>query len=136
MEMVYLNTILEDFEKSPFWRLMGLQVKKLQIGYAELYLPFNPFLLNRRKTVHGGIYASVLDTTMGMAGVSTGFDQILTIQMNIQFIQPITEGTIYSEAKVIHQKRNTLLIEGKLIDEEKKLIAHSTGTFKVMKGIQ
>ena len=130
----YLKTVKADFKKSPFWEFIGLQMKELQVGHVELHLPFNPSFLNVRNSVHGGVYASVLDTTMGMAGRSLGFDEIITIQMNIQFLKPILEGAIYSEATVVHQSRSTVLVEGKLFDEEKNLIAHSTGTFKVSKG--
>ena len=51
--------------------------------------------------------------------------------MDIQLLKPAIEGVIYSEATVIHKRRSTVLAEGKLVDKERNLIAHSTGTFKV-----
>ena len=134
MTNIFLDTVKTDFKTSPFWEFIGLQMRELQEGHVNLYLPFNPSFNNVRNSVHGGVYASVLDTAMGMAGRSLGFDEVMTIQMNIQFLKPIIEGAIYSEATVIHQSRSTVLVEGKLFDEEKNLIAHSTGTFKVLKG--
>ncbi len=71
---------------------------------------------------------------MGMAGRSLGFNEVMTIQLSIQYLKPVIESAIYSEATVVHQSRSTVLVEGKLFDEEKNLVAHSTGTFKVSKG--
>lgn len=129
-----LDKVKPDFKTSPFWEFIGLEMKELQKGPVELYLPYNPAFNNVRNSVHGGVYASVLDTTMGMAGRSLGFDEVMTIQRNIQFLKSVIEGAIYSEALVVHQSRSTVFVEGILFDEEKNLIAHSTGMFKVSKG--
>jgi len=131
----HLDSIQKDFKTSPFWDFIGLQLKELKKGYVELYLPYNPNFRNVRDSVHGGIYASVLDTSMGMAGRTLGSDEVMTIQMNIQFLKPIVEGGIYSEASVISESRSTALIEGRLFDEDKNLIAHSVGTFRVVKSV-
>ncbi|WP_438314420.1 PaaI family thioesterase [Sporosarcina sp. FA9] len=131
----HLDIVREDFKTSPFWDFIGLQMKELKKGYVELYLPYNPNFRNVRDSIHGGIYASVLDTTMGMAGRTLGSDEVMTIQMNIQFLKPVVEGGIYSEASVISESRSTVLIEGRLFDENKNLIAHSVGTFRVVKSI-
>ncbi|MFD1927966.1 PaaI family thioesterase [Sporosarcina siberiensis] len=129
----HLDIVREDFKTSPFWDFIGLQMKELKKGYVELYLPYNPNFRNVRDSIHGGIYASVLDTTMGMAGRTLGSDEVMTIQMSIQFLKPVVEGGIYSEASVISESRSTALIEGRLFDEDKNLIAHSVGTFRVVK---
>jgi len=131
----HLDSIQKDFKTSPFWDFICLQLKELKKGYVELYLPYNPNFRNVRDSVHGGIYASVLDTSMGMAGRTLGSDEVMTIQMNIQFLKPIVEGGIYSEASVISESRSTALIEGRLFDEDKNLIAHSVGTFRVVKSV-
>lgn len=129
----HLDVVREDFKTSPFWDFIGLQMKELKKGFVELYLPYNPNFRNVRDSIHGGIYASVLDTTMGMAGRTLGSDEVMTIQMSIQFLKPVVEGAIYSEASVISESRSTALIEGRLFDEDKNLIAHSVGTFRVVK---
>ena len=85
---------------SPFWEFIGLELLEIKEGHVELLLPFKISFKNTQNTVHGGIFASVLDTTMGMAGKSLGFDEAMTIQMNIHFLKPVLEGAIYSETTV------------------------------------
>ncbi len=42
----FLETVKKDFKASSFWEFIGLQMKVLQEGQVELYLPFNPSFNN------------------------------------------------------------------------------------------
>lgn len=125
-----LDGVRQDFEKSAFWNFLGLELVELRNGYAKLKLPIQSSFINAKKSVHGGVYASILDTTMGMATRSLGYEKVVTLQMNIQFLKSIENGIIKSEATVLNQSHSTALIESKLFDEENNLIAFCTGTFK------
>jgi uncharacterized protein (TIGR00369 family) len=129
-----LQKVKEDFENSSFWKFIGLQLKEMKEGYISLALPLQNDFINVRNSVHGGIYASILDTTMGMTARTAGFDEVATLHLNIQYLKSVVDGMVYSESAIIHQSRNTLLVEGKLMDETGELLAHCTGTFKVSKG--
>lgn len=126
--------IQEKFESSPFWDFIGLQVREIKNGYVSLALPIKNDFINARNSVHGGIYASLLDTNMGMTARTTGINNTATLQLNIQYLKSISEGTLYSEASIIHESRNSVYIEGKLTNEAGDLLAHCTGTFKLFKG--
>ncbi len=130
----HLAKVREGFKDSHFSEYIGLQMEEVEEGRVTLSLPYLTSLENIQNTVHGGIYATVLDTTMGMTCRSLGFDTAITIQMSIQFLKSVSKGTIYSEATVINQGRSTALVEGRLFDEDRNLIAYSTGTFRVSKG--
>ncbi|MCS0654855.1 PaaI family thioesterase [Cytobacillus firmus] len=134
MRAEHLQKVQTDFENSPFWTFIGLELKELKEGYVLLALPIQKEFINVRNSVHGGIYASVMDTAMGMAGRSLGYDEVATLHLNIQYLKSVMEGTVYSEAEIIHQNRSTVLIEGRLMNESGELIGHCTGTFKLSKG--
>lgn len=128
-----LAKIRKDFEESPYWQFLGLEVKELREGHVELRLPYNASFGNVSKLVHGGVLASILDMSMGMLGRSIGYDQVMTLHMSIQFLKAVDKGNIYSQASVINEGRSTSLLEVKLYDEERNIIAHSTGTFRLAK---
>ncbi|MDF2037727.1 PaaI family thioesterase [Cytobacillus oceanisediminis] len=134
MTAEHLQKVRADFESSPFWNFIGLRLKELKEGYVLLELPIQKDFINVRNSVHGGIYASVMDTAMGMAGRSLGYDEVATLHLNIQYLKSVMDGTIYSEAEIIHQNRSTVFIEGRLMNEDGELIGHCTGTFKLSKG--
>lgn len=127
----HLERVREEFETSPFWEFAGLQLQKLEEGDVELYLPYKPEYDNVRGTVHGGMYMSVLDTTMGMLCRSLGTDDVMTIQMATQFLRPVKAQAMYSSAAVINRSRSTALVEGRLFDENDELVAYCTATFKL-----
>lgn len=134
MTTEHLQIVRSDFENSPFWNFIGLELKELEEGHVLLALPIKKEFINVRNSVHGGIYASVLDTAMGMAGRSLGFDEVATLHLDIQYLNSVMDGTVYSEASIIHQNRNTVFIEGRLKNEDGELLGHCTGTFKLSKG--
>lgn len=126
-----MTSLQTEFETSPYWNLLGMEVLKLEKGHVELTLPYKKALDNVRDTIHGGVYMSVLDTTMGFLCRSLGYKDAITMQMNTQFLKPVIESSIYSTASVISQTRSTILVEGKLFNIEDELIGFSTATFKV-----
>jgi uncharacterized protein (TIGR00369 family) len=130
----HLQKVTADFKNSPFWNFIGLELKELEEGHVLLALPIQKAFMNVRNSVHGGIYASVLDTAMGMAGRTLGFDEVATLHLDIQYLKSVMDGTVYSEASIIHQNRTTVFIEGRLKNEAGELLGHCTGTFKLSKG--
>jgi len=130
-----MNTekMLKDFEGSNFWKFIGLEMEKVEKGSVTLKLPVISSFLNVKNSVHGGVYASILDTSMGFSARSLGFDEVTTLEMDVHFLKAVKDGTIYATGNVIHQNRSTALVEAFLYDEEGNRLAHSTGTFRVVK---
>jgi uncharacterized protein (TIGR00369 family) len=87
---------------------------------------------NPAGTVHGGLSATSLDTCMGLAVLSMldkGFAQT-TLEFKISFIRPITSqtGLVKAEGKVIACGRRVGTAEGRLTDNDGRLLAHGTTT--------
>ncbi|MFS0574075.1 PaaI family thioesterase [Sporosarcina sp. 179-K 3D1 HS] len=133
MEETHLKEVEKHFTTSEFWKFIGLELLEFGEGRIKLGLPYKKEFDNVRDTVHGGIYMAVLDTTMGMFCRSLGFNDVITIQMNTQFLKPVIEGDITATAALISQSRTTALVEGRLFDEGGELIGFSTATFKTVK---
>lgn len=100
---------------------------------VKLKLPIIPEFMNIKHAVHGGIYVTILETTMGFTSRSLEIYEVTTLQMNVHFVKAVGGGTMYSKGNVIHQNRSTVLVEADLFDEEGNRLAHSTGTFRVVK---
>lgn len=133
MNNEHVEKIRQDFTESAFWNFIGLEIEALDEGHVILHLPYQKAFDNVRNTIHGGIYMSVIDTTMGMFCRSLGFDDVVTIQMNTQFLQSVIEGDLSCTASLISQSRSTVLVEGKLFNDQEEMVGYSTATFKVTK---
>ncbi|MFD2639085.1 PaaI family thioesterase [Piscibacillus salipiscarius] len=125
--------IREGFEKSPFWNFVGLELHEANPGNVKLKLPIKNEFTNVRETVHGGVLVSMVDTTMGFTCKSLGFDEVVTLQLNTNFIKSVLEGTLFSEGKIISRTRTTAIVEGQIFDEQGELLVHANGTFKLIK---
>jgi uncharacterized protein (TIGR00369 family) len=88
--------------------------------------------LNPWGTVHGGLTATLLDSCMGLAVQSTLEKGIssTTLEFKISLIRPITPetGLIRAEGKVLNCGRRIGTAEGRVTDDEGRLLAHGTTT--------
>ncbi|MEU5643226.1 PaaI family thioesterase [Streptomyces milbemycinicus] len=113
-------------------RLLGMRFDEVDHGRIVVSLDTRPDFANPLGTVHGGIAATLLDSAMGCAVHTTlpagvGFT---TLELKVNYIRAArTEGqTLTAEGTVIHSGRRTATAEGKVLDEQGKLIAHATTT--------
>ncbi|GHV24063.1 MAG: PaaI family thioesterase [Reyranella sp.] len=89
-------------------------------------------LLNPAGTVHGGFSATLLDTCMGLAVLTTvdkGFAST-TLEFKISFVRPITPetGLLRAEGTVVSGGRRVGTAEGRVTDAAGRLLAHATTT--------
>ncbi|MBT2654241.1 PaaI family thioesterase [Bacillus sp. ISL-18] len=101
----------------------------------EITIPISPVIHNNLNIVHGGITATVLDTSMGVLVnrlVPEGYGAV-TNQLNIHYIAPGIGETLRCKAEVIHKGTKTMVISGEAFRSDGKKIAYATGTFFIIK---
>jgi uncharacterized protein (TIGR00369 family) len=91
---------------------------------------------NPMESVHGGFAATLLDSALACAIVSTlepGYAST-TIEIKINFVRTITDetGEVTAEGRVIHPGKRIATSEAKLLDAGGKLLAHGTTTCMIM----
>ena len=88
--------------------------------------------LNPAGTVHGGLAATMLDTCMGLAIHSTLEKGVgsTTLEFKISLLRPITPetGPIKAEGVVLSCGRRVGTAEGRITDQQGRLLAHGTTT--------
>lgn len=114
-----------------FERHIKTQIEEVRAGYANLYIDIEPFHLNGNGTLHGGVYATLIDNAMGFAVAALAQVRIATTQMNVHFLGPTSAGRINCIAEVVHRTRRTATAEAKVRDAEGKLLAMGTGAFRI-----
>lgn len=129
----YLAAIRDGrIPQPPAARLLGYRLAELERGRAVFELEpaehhYNPFA-----TVHGGITATLLDSAMTAAVLSTLRVGLAcsTLEMKVNFVRPIGGGVgvVRAEGKVLHLGSSIATAEGKLLDRSGKLYAHAVTT--------
>jgi len=118
-----LNTIAET---------LGYDVTEAVRGRVVVTAKPNDTHLNPFGTVHGGLAATLLDSCMGLAVLSSlekGVSQT-TLEFKISLMRPITPeiGLIKAEGIVLSCGRRIGTAEGRVTDCQGRLLAHGTTT--------
>ncbi|MEW9668025.1 PaaI family thioesterase [Ammoniphilus sp. 3BR4] len=133
MTIMSLDEVRQVFEKSSFVSHLGFQIVQFEEGKVILELPVDQHVMNVNETVHGGVYASMLDNILGMTFRSIVKYPLTTMNLNIHYLDSVTEGKLVATATVLKQGYKLLTGEGEIRDGNGKLVAKGTGTFKVMR---
>ena len=82
--------------------------------------------------VHGGWFATLLDSAMGCAVHSTlpAGKGYTTLELKLNFVRALNESVplVRAEGKLIHAGRQVAVAEGRLAGPDGKLYAHATTT--------
>lgn len=133
MEKEQYITFKDEYEKSPFWRLLGIEMDQVNSEIVRIKLSISSRFLNVNRSVHGGIIASLLDSIMGVTlRHQNDGAKVATVSLTTQFIAPVLEDTtIYGTARVVHCGRRIASLEAKLESESGDILATGIGTFVV-----
>jgi uncharacterized protein (TIGR00369 family) len=128
----YVNHIGSD---EPYLgKLLGMK-KIVTDSNCEITIPISEIIHNHLGIVHGGITATILDSAMGTIAshVAPPGHGAVTSNLNIHYIAPGKGESLTAIAKVIHKGAKTIVVEGEVYTDNRKKIAHSTGTFFIVK---
>ena len=97
---------------------------------ASAEVTLSPHLLNRSGTAHGGLIATLLDTTMGRVALLAcgGEGRIASVEMKVTFVNP-GRGTLRGSAWCSHHDER-VFCEGEVRDETGLLVARGSASFK------
>ncbi|MDA8521178.1 PaaI family thioesterase [Acidovorax sp. NCPPB 4044] len=83
-------------------------------------------------TVHGGWFATLLDSAVGCAIHSTlpAGKGYTTLELKVNMVRSLSDGVplVRAEGKVIHAGRQVATAEGRIVGPDGKLYAHATTT--------
>ena len=83
-------------------------------------------------TCHGGVIAAFADTVMGSALYSTGAAASATIEMNINFLEPVMAGQVLTgRGEVLRKGKTTAVIRADLFVGD-TMVAAARGTYSVL----
>jgi uncharacterized protein (TIGR00369 family) len=83
-------------------------------------------------TVHGGWFATLLDSAVGCAvhAALPAGKGYTTLELKLNMVRPLTDAVplVRAEGKVIHAGRQVATAEGRIVGPDGKLYAHATTT--------
>jgi uncharacterized protein (TIGR00369 family) len=115
---------------------MPMQVVEINKGHVKFTARADKRHLNPAGGVHGGFFATVLDSVLGNAvfselepGVGYG-----TVDLAVKMLAPMPMNEdVIAEARVVHMSSRMGVAEGTIRSQSGKLIAHGTTTCLILR---
>ncbi|MBX3028185.1 PaaI family thioesterase [bacterium] len=110
----------------------GFRVVEVRQGYAQLETENRTALSNPSGIMHGGASFGMADTAVAVALLSLygPGNALLTIEMNINYLEPIFPGAVTAEAFVLRHSRRSAYAEVDIWSAG-KLAARASTTYMI-----
>lgn len=121
----------------PILSTAGIDGFEFAEGRVAFRLTPAEYHYNTLGTVHGGIFATLLDSACGCA-VHTRLPAgtlYTSLDLSLKFLRPVTmaTGPITAEGSVVHLGRRTALAEARLVDQAGKVYATATSSCLILR---
>jgi uncharacterized protein (TIGR00369 family) len=125
----------ELFAGTPYVGSLGLVVESYQPDDVTVRLPFRAELTNDGLNYHGGVVASVIDTTGGLAAWSNhDFDRGIraaTVSVSIQYVAGARGEDLVCRARTVRRIRELIFLDITVCDPAGAVLAHAVQTYRI-----
>ena len=121
-------------ENAPIARHLGMRLSFNEDNNGVVFLEYNPDLDHAFGAVHGGIYATMLDSA-GWFTAAIRRDSscsLVTSEMSIHFLKPVQKTSLQAVGKMIKSGKRQDIVEMSLFDAQENLVGHAVATFMVI----
>lgn len=121
----------------PIMQTLDFSGFSYQDGRVAVCLTPQEFHYNPLGSVHGGVFAALLDTVCGCAVHSKLPAGVFytSLDLSVKFLRPVSvaTGPITAEGSVVHLGRRTALAEARIVDESGKIYATANSSCLIMR---
>ncbi|WP_241154307.1 PaaI family thioesterase [Staphylospora marina] len=132
-----LQAIRQKRERQSAWisGYMGLSGSLNEDGSYEFQVPVTPFMMNRAGMVHGGISATLADSTIGSLvhrHLPEGYGAV-TVELKINYLQPGRGEMLISRARLLRMGKTLAIATCEIKTDRDTPVCFATGTFYIYK---
>jgi uncharacterized protein (TIGR00369 family) len=123
--------------RAPIAGTFGMTLSYNEQGQAVVDLPYNPGLDHALGGVHGGVYATLLDTA-GWFTAAAAHDEsywLATSEMSLHLLLPVERASLRAVGRLIKRGKRQDVAEMRLYDGDGRLVGHATGTFILLRDV-
>lgn len=127
--------IRELMPTTPFIALLGMVFDRYEPDDVTVRLPFRHELTNDGTYYHGGVVASVLDTTGALAAWSnhdfTRGHRASTISMSVQYVGAAKQSDLVCHGRTVRRGKELIFTEITATDADDRPVAHAVQTYRI-----
>ncbi|MBX7166639.1 MAG: PaaI family thioesterase [Pirellulales bacterium] len=139
--MLTREQFLQMASDFPFFRLIGLEILDMQPGWSKTQVTYRPDLCQPAGIMHGGVIASLIDTGIAHALLLTdAFREvaavggaIVSVDLRVKYLRPVSEGIIICESKIPRIGRQLFHAESVVVNAEGKEVARGDSIYMAVR---
>jgi uncharacterized protein (TIGR00369 family) len=117
---------------APIATTLGMELESVEPGRVVFTLVPQEFHFNPIGSVHGGVYATLLDSACGCAvqSVLPAGVRYTSLDLTVKFLRALgtDSGPVRCEGVVLHRGGRTALAEARIVDENGRLCAYASSS--------
>jgi uncharacterized protein (TIGR00369 family) len=123
--------IQKAVDSVPYAHLLGIELDDISKGTATLGLDIRKELTQNHGVVHGGVIASLIDTSMAFAIITvlTAREKVTTVDLTVSYLRPLTRGRVTATAKVVRAGQRLFVVSAEVLDDAGSLAATALSTY-------
>ena len=138
LNLKHVQAVLEVINRGPYFRHLSMPVKDIGMGYSIVELDIGNQHLNPFGGLHGGVYASAIDTAAYWA-VYCELDEdvgLISLDLKVDYLAPVSAGKLIVKGRSIKIGKTICLAEATAFDQNNKWLAHGISKMMVTQGLQ
>jgi uncharacterized protein (TIGR00369 family) len=133
----HVRKICELIDISPFPLLLSIRCLDIGIGFARIGLDIDHKHTQLAAVVHGGVYATLIDTAAFWSvyyGIEDPNLWLVSVDLKVNFLAPAHTGKLIAVGREIRTGKKLGYAEAVIENEDGKIYAHGTSTVMIVPG--
>jgi len=126
-----------DLPAPPIGSTLGMELDSVEEGRVVFALTPAEFHFNPIGSVHGGVYATLLDSAAGCAvhSLLPAGARYTSLDLTVKFLRPLdtSTGRVTCTGTVIHMGGRTALAEARIVDGAGRLCAYASSSCLIIR---
>ena len=131
-----IQNIIDNQADQPgrFNYLLSLKLESAETEPVSITLSFDAreWCLNPFGDVHGGVVASILDTSMGIGAAALSGTSVNTTDMSVSYLSALKGDKFYIRCEYTKVGRRMIRSMARVLDHKGKIYATAIGSFMVL----
>lgn len=121
-------------ERAGWMETLGARIAEAEPGRVVIELEAGPQHRHGGGVVQGGVITQIADAAMGMTLATLQEDGSwnTTVELKINFLRPVVEGTLRAVGRVVEMRQSLLFGEADVVDDRGRLVARASSTCMVV----
>ena len=121
---------------SEMGEMIGREIIRMGDGESEVQFTMDERWMNMQGILHGGAYATMLDTACGVAARSMldmdVYKGHVTLELKTSYFKGGRPGKYIGKGKVLRMGKRVSYIEASLFNEDGNLVSRASATFSLL----